>query len=188
MAWKADYSHTHLMFSVRHMMISTVRGQFERFTIDADINEHDVAKSSLAVRIDPTSINTRFEQRDNHLRSKDFFHTDEYPEIVFLSKRGVHLSDTHGKMIGDLTIRGVTKEVELDVTFLGRAKSPWGSESAGFSAKTKINRKDWDLTWNVGLETGGWLVGDEIDIDIEAEFVKVQEPVPAPAAPVATPA
>lgn len=188
MGWKADNAHTHIMFSTRHMMISTVRGQFERFTIEGDINENDVAKSTLTVRIDPLSIDTRSEQRDNHLRSKDFFHTDEHPEIVFQSKRGEHLSDKHGKLIGDLTIRGVTKEVTLDVEFLGRSKSPWGTESAGFSAKTKINRKDWELNWNVALETGGWLVSDEVTLDIEAEFVKTPDVVPAPAAPAALPA
>ncbi len=179
MPWKADYSHTQIMFSVRHMMISTVRGQFDKFTIDADINEDDVAKSSLVVTIDPTSINTKAEQRDAHLKSADFFHTDVHPEIVFKSTKGIHLSDTHGKLIGDLTMKGVTKPVELDVNFLGRVKSPWGSETAGFSAKGKLNRKDWGLAWNVALESGGWLVSDDISLDIEAEFTKVPDAQPA---------
>lgn len=188
--WKPDYSHTQIMFSVKHMMISTVRGQFDKFTIDADINEQDVAKSSLTVVIDPASINTKFEQRDAHLKSPDFFHTDVHPEIVFKSTKGVHISDTHGKLIGELTIKGVTRPLELDVNFLGRVKTPWGTESAGFSAKGKINRAEWGLTWNAVLEAGGMMVGEDILLDVEAEFTK---PVVQPAAvdstkPVAQPA
>jgi len=179
--WKPDYSHTHIMFSVKHMMISTVRGQFDKFSIDADIDEHDVAQSQVTVVIDAASINTKFDQRDAHLKGPDFFHTDVHPDIVFKSTKGVHLSDTHGKLMGDLTIKGVSKPVELDVTFVGRAKSPWGTENAGFSAKSKLNRKDWGLAWNVGLETGGVLVGDEITLDIEAEFVKTPAAQPAAA-------
>lgn len=176
MAWQADYSHTHIMFSARHMMISTVRGQFDKFSIDAEIDEHDVANSKIAVKIDAASVNTRFAQRDDHLRSSDFFNVVEHPDITFISKRGVHLDDRHGKLIGDLTIRGVTREVTLDVEFLGRVKSPWGAESAGFSAKTKLSRKEWQLNWNVALESGGWLVGDDVTLDIEAELVNKPEP------------
>jgi polyisoprenoid-binding protein YceI len=157
------------------MMISTVRGQFEKFIVNADINEKDVTKSKLEVLIDAASVNTKFEQRDNHLRSADFFHAKEYPQLSFKSKRGVKVDDAHGKLIGDLTIRDITKEVALDVEFLGRAKSPWGTESAGFSATTKVNRKDWDLNWNVGLEAGGWLVGDDVTINIEIELTKVPD-------------
>jgi polyisoprenoid-binding protein YceI len=181
MAWQPDYSHAFVQFSARHMMISTVRGQFEKFTVNADIVEQDVTKSKLEVLIDAASVNTKFEQRDNHLRSPDFFHAKEYPYLVFKSKRGVKLDETHGKLIGDLTIRDITKEVALDVEFLGRVKSPWGTESAGFTATTKVNRKDWNLNWNVGLEAGGWLVGDDVTINIEIEFTKVPDVVPAPA-------
>jgi polyisoprenoid-binding protein YceI len=180
MAWQADYSHASIQFSAKHMMISSVRGQFEKFTVNADINEQDVTQSKLEVLIDAASVNTKFEQRDNHLRSPDFFHAKEYPYLVFKSKRGVKVDEAHGKLIGDLTIRDITKEVTLDVEFLGRAKSPWGTESAGFTATTKVNRKDWNLNWNVGLEAGGWLVGDDVTINIEIEFTKVPEAVPAP--------
>jgi polyisoprenoid-binding protein YceI len=179
MSWKADYSHSNVQFSVRHMMVSTVRGQFEKFTANADIDENDVTKSKLDVQIDVTSLSTRDEKRDAHLHSADFFHAKEYPLITFKSTRGERINDKHGKMYGDLTMRGVTKEVVLDVEFLGQAKSPWGSLSAGFVAHTKINRKDWDLNWNVALETGGFLVSDEVKIDIDIEFTKVLEATPA---------
>jgi polyisoprenoid-binding protein YceI len=181
MSWKPDYSHSHVQFSARHMMVSTVRGHFEKFTVDADIDENDVTKSKLDVVIDVASLSTRDDKRDSHLHSPDFFHAKEYPVITFKSTRGVQTSDRHGKMYGDLTIRGVTKEVVLDVEFLGQAKSPWGTMSAGFTAHTKINRKDWGLNWNVALETGGFLVSDEVRIDIDIEFTKVPEVVPAPA-------
>lgn len=184
MSWKPDYSHSHIQFSARHMMVSTVRGHFDKFTINADINENDATQSKLDVEIDVTSLSTRDEKRDAHLHSPDFFHAKEYPLMTFKSTRGVKVDDQHGKMYGDLTIRGVTKEVVLDVEYLGQAKSPWGSTSAGFTAHTKISRKDWGLIWNVGLETGGFLVGDEVRIDIEIEFTKVPEVVPAPAAAV----
>ena len=179
MSWKVDYSHSQIQFSARHMMIATVRGQFDKFTVEAEIDEKDVTQSRLEVQIDAASINTKAEQRDNHLRSPDFFNSKEYPYITFTSKRGVRLDENHGKLIGDLTIRDATKEVALDVEFLGRAKSPWGTQNAGFSARAKVNRKDWGLNWNVALETGGWLVSDEVTIDIEIEFVQVPEPVKA---------
>lgn len=191
MSWTVDYAHTHVGFSVRHMMLSTLRGQFEKYTISAQIDENeidkihnagiltedDVLNSKLLVQIEAASINTREADRDKHLRSPDFLNADKYPYLTFKATRGVKRDETHGQLIGDLTIRDVTKEVALDVTFLGQAKSPWGASSVGFEAQTKINRKDWALTWNVGLETGGWLVGDEIRIDIEIEFTKAAEPV-----------
>ena len=181
MSWKADYSHSHVQFTTRHMMVANVRGHFGKYTVNADINENDPTQSKLEVEIDVASLNTRDEKRDAHLHSPDFFHAKEYPVMTFKGTRGVRIDDKHGKMYGDLTIRGVTKEVVLDVEYLGQAKSPWGSTSAGFSAQTKISRKDWGLTWNVGLETGGFLVSDEVKIDIEMEFTKVPEVVPAPA-------
>ena len=183
MSWKVDNSHSHVQFAVRHMMVSTTRGHFDKFTVDADINENDPTQSRVDVTIDVTSLSTRDDKRDAHLHSPDFFHAQEYPVIKFKGTRGERIDDKHGKMYGDLTIRDVTKEVVLDVEYLGQAKSPWGSTSAGFTAHTKINRKDFGLTWNVGLETGGFLVGDEVKIEIEIEFTKV----PA-AAPVAEPA
>lgn len=198
MTWKVDYAHTHIGFSVRHMMLSTLRGQFEKYTISAHIDEEEIGKihdagvlteddvlnSKLEVQIEAASINTREADRDKHLRSPDFLNAEKYPYVTFKAKRGVKQDETHGQLIGDLTIRDVTREVVLDVEFLGQAKSPWGASSAGFEGHTKINRKDWALTWNVSLETGGWLVADEIKIDIEIEFTKAAEPVKQGAEPV----
>jgi len=193
MSWQVDYSHTAIQFAVRHMMISTVRGEFEKFKIETalddpqieklhaknTLSEQDFLDAHLTVEIDAASVNTRAADRDTHLRSPDFFNAAEYPTIVFKATRGEKIDDKHGKLHGALTIRGVTKPAVLQVEYLGEAKSPWGAHSVGFSATAKINRKDWDLNWNVALETGGWLVGDEIKIEIDIEFVKVPEAQPA---------
>jgi polyisoprenoid-binding protein YceI len=178
MAWQIDSSHTRAGFSVRHMMIANVHGQFENVTGTVDFNEQDPTRSQVDVQIGVASLTTRDEKRDAHLRSADFFDAEQYPYITFKSKRAVKLSDNHGQLIGDLTIRGITREVTLDVEYTGQAKSPWGTLSAGFTANTKVNRKDWGLNWNVALETGGVLVGDTVNIQIEAEIVKQPEVEP----------
>lgn len=177
MNWKIDNAHSHVQFAVRHMMISTVRGEFENFEGSVDFDQDQPENSKLDIKIDAASINTREKDRDNHLRSADFFNAEEYPTLHFVSKRVEPTAEDKGRVIGDLTIRGVTRQVVLDVTFHGIAKSPWGATSAGFSASTKINRKDWGLTWNQALETGGVLVGDDIKIDIEVELIKQEEAV-----------
>lgn len=182
MTWIIDASHSTVTFSVRHMMISKVRGRFSRFDGTVNFDEQNPANSSVHVTIDATSIDTRDERRDGHLMSPDFLDVANYPAITFISKRVEAIDDSHGRIIGDLTIRGVTREVALEVEYNGQSKSPWGTLSAGFSASTKINRKDWGLTWNVALETGGVLVGDEVTIEIEIEIVKQvpqEEPVAA---------
>ena len=179
MSWKIDNAHSEVNLSVRHMMISTVRGRFEKFTGTVEFNEEHPAQSSVDVQIEAASINTRDPKRDGHLKSPDFLNADVYPYLTFKHKRIEVVDDSHGRIIGDLTIRDITKEVVLDVTFNGKAKSPWGQESAGFSATTKINRKDWDLNWNLPLETGGWLVDDMITINIEIEVIKQPETVAA---------
>ncbi len=188
MAWQVDYAHSQIEATVRHMMISNVRGRFEKFTINADIDEENVARSQVDVQIDAASINTKMEQRDAHLKSPDFLNAADYPFITFKSKRIVVQDDDHGKMIGDLTIRDVTHEVTLDVEYAGQARSPYGTINAGFSATAKINRKDWGLNWNAALETGGWLVGDEVKVSIEVEFTKVGEPSAQPQPAQAIPA
>ncbi len=175
MSWKIDPSHSEINFSVRHMMISNVRGRFERFSGQVDFNEENPAASRLEVEIEAASINTKEEKRDAHLRSADFFDVENHPTITFKSRRIQVLDDARGRIIGDLTIRGVSREVVLAVEYNGKVKSPFGFYSAGFTASTSINRKDWDLTWNVALETGGVLVGDEIKINIEVELI--EEPV-----------
>lgn len=175
MSWQIDSAHSQISFTVRHMMISKVRGRFESFTGEINFDENNPENTTVYVEIDAASINTREEQRDGHLKSPDFLNAEQYPKLVFKSKRVEKSSDNTGKLIGDLTIRDVTREVVLDVEYAGMAKSPWGTVSAGFSATTTINREDWGLTWNQALETGGVLVGKEIKIEIELELVKQPE-------------
>ena len=172
MAWNIDTSHSEILFTVRHMMISNVRGQFTKFNGTINLDEANPANSSVEVSIDVASINTRDEKRDGHLTSPEFFDAATYPHITFKSTSVEKTGDNTGKIHGDLTIKGVTKAVTLDTTFVGKAKSPWGTTSAGFNASTKINRTDFGLTWNVALETGGILVGEEITINIELEAVE----------------
>ncbi len=179
MAWQIDNAHSQVEFSVRHMMISNVRGRFETFSGTVEFDEANPARSTVDVQIDAASINTRDARRDGHLKSPDFFDAEKYPYLTFKSKRVQPTSENTGKVYGDLTIRDVTREVVLDVYYAGLAKSPWGTMSAGFSAETKISRKDWGLNWNQALETGGVLVGDEIKITIELEIVKQEAPVAA---------
>ena len=172
MSWKIDPSHSQITFSIRHMMISNVRGRFENFTGTVEFDEKTPSRSSVEVQIEASSINTREERRDAHLKSADFLNAEKYPYLVFKSKRVEVIDAQHVHVIGDLTIRDVAKEVTLDVEYAGQSKSPWGAISAGFEARTKINRKDWGLNWNLALETGGVLVGDEIKISLEVEAVQ----------------
>jgi polyisoprenoid-binding protein YceI len=172
MSWQTDYGHSSIEFSVRHMMLSKTRGQFEKYTVTVNANEDNIADSTVDVQIDVASINTRDEKRDGHLKSPDFFDVGNYPYLTFKSTRLERLSESEAKLYGDLTIRDITSPVVLDVEYNGQSKSPWGTTNAGFTASTKINRKDWNLTWNVALETGGVLVSDEIALQIEVELVK----------------
>lgn len=175
MTWKIDPAHSLIQFAVRHMMISKVRGEFEKFTGNVDFDPARPEATKVSVRVDAASINTREDDRDNHLRSPDFLNAAEYPVVLFESKRVEKKDANSGKLIGDLTIRDVTREVVLDVEYAGLARSPWGQTSAGFSASTAISRKEWGLTWNQALETGGVLVGDTIKINIELEIIKQEE-------------
>lgn len=172
MSWQIDSAHSLVEFSVRHMMISTVRGRFERFGGVVDFDEKDPTNAIIDIEIEAASINTNEPQRDGHLRSADFFDVENYPTMRFRSTRVEKVDGRHGRIIGDLTIKDVTKEVVLEATYAGVAKSPWGGSSVGASATTVINREDWGLTWNQTLETGGVLVGKEIKIAIELELVK----------------
>lgn len=171
MAWVTDPSHTRLDFVARHMMLAKVRGEFQDFTVDLNLDEARPEAATVEVRVKTGNINTRDAQRDAHLRSPDFFKSDEYPEMVFKSTKIERAGET-AKLHGDLTIRDITRPVVLDVTYLGASKSPWGTTNVGFEASAKINREDWGLTWNVALEAGGVLVGKEITINVEAEFTR----------------
>ena len=174
--WEIDPKHTLVEFGVKHMMFTTVKGRFTgvRGTIDC-ADEADAARASVEVEIDAASVNTAEEQRDAHLRSAEFLDAERYPAMTFKSTRVELLDETHSKLYGDLTIRDITKLVVLSVEYAGQVKTPWGTTSAGFNAQTKINRKDWNLNWNVALETGGWMVGDTITINIELELIKQVE-------------
>jgi polyisoprenoid-binding protein YceI len=182
MAWVIDPAHSEIQFSAKHLMISTVRGRFNVFTGTIDADENNPTAAKVDVQIDAFSLVTGEERRDTHLRSPDFLGVDKYPYLTFKSTRVELLDETHGKLYGDLTIRDITKPVVLSVEYAGQVKTPWGTTSAGFNAQTKINRKDWHLNWNVALETGGWMVGDTITIDIELELIKhVEQPQQAEA-------
>jgi polyisoprenoid-binding protein YceI len=176
MNWQIDNAHSEINFTVRHMMISNVRGRFESFTGEVKFDEQNPANTTVEVKIDAGSINTRESRRDNHLRSQDFLYAEKYPSITFHSKRVEITGKDRARLVGDLTVRDMTREVSLDVEYSGQAKSPWGTTSAGFSATGTLNRKDWNLNWNQSLETGGVLVGDEIKFNVEVEIVKQPEP------------
>ena len=176
--WQADKAHTQVEFGVKHMMFTTVKGRFTDFDAAIVVDEENPNDSSVAVELDAKSIDTASPDRDKHLRSGDFFDVERYPKVTFRSRRVEGASFQEGerfKVIGDLTIRGQTKEVELDATFEGRGLDPWGQEKAAFTAEAKIDRHDFGLTWNQALETGGVLVGREISIRIDAQFVKPAE-------------
>lgn len=175
MKWQIDPAHSLVEFKVRHMMISNVRGRFEDFTGTVDFDPENPERTGVDITIDAASINTFEEDRDTHLRSADFLNAEEYPDLTFRSKRVEVIDEHHAKLYGDLTIRGETHEVPLDVEYTGIAKSPWGTYSAGFTAQTTINRKDWGLEWNQVLETGGVLVGDDIHINIELEIIQQEQ-------------
>ncbi|HWI53182.1 MAG TPA: YceI family protein [Symbiobacteriaceae bacterium] len=170
--WVLDPSHTMVEFSVRHMMITNVKGRFSElagaFTADLD----DLTTAEISAAIQAASVDTRDAQRDAHLRSADFFDVENYPELTFKSWRIDRKGGSEYELVGDLTIHGVTKTSIWALTFEGQGKDPWGNERAGFSAETRINRKDFGLTWNAVLETGGILVGDEIKISLQAEAIK----------------
>ncbi len=175
MKWTVDPNHSQVTFSARHMGIFTVRGSFGKFEIDLDYNAKNPAASSVVARIDAASIDTGNEQRDGHLASPDFLDAETYPELVFESTRIEKLSGRTGKIHGDLTIRGVTRPATLDVEFTDEVRSPWGTTSMGFNARTVIDRTDWGLNWNQVLEAGGLLVSNEITIHIELEAVRQTE-------------
>lgn len=167
--WQIDPAHSLVEFGIKHMMFTTVKGRFTevRGTISAD--EADIAKSSVQVEIDVASIDTRSEQRDAHLRSAEFFDAQAYPTITFQSTRVEPVDEDRLKVVGDLTIRGVTREVTLDTQINGRGTNPWGQEVVGLTAETKVNRKDFGLTWNAPIEAGGWLVGDDVKMALEIQ-------------------
>jgi polyisoprenoid-binding protein YceI len=173
--WTIDPSHTLVEFSAKHMMITTVKGRFAEVKGTLMLDEAAPDRSSAEVEIAAASIDTRTEQRDQHLRSADFLEVETHPTITFRSRRVEGARGEPGetfRVVGDLTIRGVTREVTLEATYEGRGRDPWGGERVSFSADTKIDRRDYGLTWNAALETGGVLVSNEIKIHIEVQAVR----------------
>lgn len=170
--WQIDPTHSHVEFAVKHLMIATVKGRFADVQGSVVTNDDDPADSKIDVTIATASIDTRQEQRDAHLRSPDFLDAERFPTITFRSKRVEAQKGDHSRVVGDLTIRDTTREVVLDVEHTGRARDPWGNDRAAFTAVTKVNRKEFGLTWNQALEAGGVLVGDDLKITIDVELVK----------------
>lgn len=173
--WNIDSSHSSIHFSVRHLVIAKVRGQFTRWSGVITLEGGDLARAQVSATIDVASIETGVADRDNHLKSGDFFDAATFPEITFKSNRVEAAGKDHWKLIGDLTIHGTTKEVTLQVEHTGAAKDPWGNQRQGFAAKTEIDRKEFGLLWNQTLDAGGVMIGDKVTIDIDIEAVQQVE-------------
>ena len=172
--WEIDSSHSSVHFSVRHLVIAKVRGTFTRWSGTVQIPDGDLSKATVSVTIDASSIDTGVADRDAHLKSPDFFDASQYPELRFVGKR-VQRSGNESEVVGDLTIKGITREVVLRIEQHGQTKDPWGNVRAAFTAWTSIDRKDFGLTWNQALEAGGVMVGDRVEIEADIEAVKQVE-------------
>jgi polyisoprenoid-binding protein YceI len=171
--WNLDATHSVAEFKVKHMMISNVKGQFTGISGVLKFDEDDLASSQVEVTIDAASINTREPQRDAHLKSADFFEVEKYPTLTFRSTAVARKDEDTLAVTGDLAIHGVTKQVVFSVEGpTAPSKDPWGNTRVGLSATTNINRKDFGLTWNAALETGGILVGEEVTITLDVQFVR----------------
>ena len=171
--WTLDPAHSQIEFAVKHMMVTTVRGQFRQFTTEVDFDEEHPERSSVVAHIDVSSIDTGMAARDAHLRSADFFEAETFPELTFRSTSIKARGDGY-KIEGDLTIRGETRQVTLDAEIGGVVANMQGGRRAAFNATTRISRKAWGLTWNVALESGGFLVGDEIKITLDMAVLQAE--------------
>ena len=170
--WNLDAAHSEILFSVKHLMISNVKGSFTDATATIKSNGNDFSNASVSATIDTASINTKNTDRDNHLRNADFFDADNFAHIQFKGNDFKAIDEENFELTGDLTIKEVTKPITLKVELGGVNTDPWGNVKAGFSFAGKINRKDFGLTWNAALETGGVLVGDDVNITLDVQFVK----------------
>jgi len=171
--WTIDPEHSNVEFKVKHLMVSNVKGNFDKHTGVVELNDKDITKSKVEVSIDTNSVNTKVQKRDEHLRSADFFDVAKFPAMTFVSKKVAKAGKDKLKVTGDLTLHGVTKQGVLDVEGPSKeSKDPWGNIRRGATASTKINRKDFGLVWNAALETGGVVVGDEVTITLEIEMIK----------------
>jgi polyisoprenoid-binding protein YceI len=170
--WQLDPAHTQVGFAVRHMMFATVKGQFRAVAGELELNGADLSDSRVRITIDAASIDTGVAGRDEHLRSADFFDAATHPELTFVSKRVHRAADGSLRVIGDLSIRGVTQEVSVTARETGRGTDPWGKERIGFTGEAKIDRREFGLKWNQALETGGVLVSDEVKITLDVQAVR----------------
>ncbi|NEX13050.1 MAG: protein yceI precursor [Prosthecochloris sp.] len=175
-SWKIDSDHSSVGFSIRHLMVSNVKGAFTTFGGTVELDDDKITDSKVSATIDVASINTNVKKRDDHLRSPDFFDVANYPEMTFVSKKWKQAPDGKLRILGDLTMHGVTKEVELDVEpFSAEVRDPWGNIRRGTSATARINRKDFGINYNQVLDNGGLTVGNEVDIELEIELIKTGE-------------
>ncbi|WP_102029270.1 YceI family protein [Salirhabdus sp. Marseille-P4669] len=170
--WKLDDNHKSLEFVVKHMMISKVKGTFKDFSADIDGDPTDLTTADITFEVDLASVDTGNDDRDNHLRSADFFDVEHYPKMTFKSTAIVKSGANEYDVTGDLTIKGTTKQETFKTTYEGTMKDPYGNEVVAFSVEGKVNRKDYGLTWNVALEAGGVLVGEDIKFTIDTEAVR----------------
>lgn len=169
--WRIDTAHSSIGFTVRHMVVARVHGRFTRYEGRLFLNG-DLTKAQAEVKIDAASIDTQVEARDTHLRSQDFFDVAAFPRVIFRSRRVEAAGAERYRVVGDLTVRDVTREVVLEAELLGRVVDPFGTERLAFSARTSIDRKDFGLVWNKALETGGVLVGERVDLELDVQAVK----------------
>lgn len=177
--WVLDPTHSELGFKIKHLMITNVSGNFNRFEVKAETNGNDFTTASITAKIEVDSVNTNNAQRDEHLRTADFFEAEKFPYITFTSTRIQRVDDDTFNLFGDLTIKETTKPVKLAVEYSGETKDPWGNVKAGFSLTGKINRNDFGVTFNAVLETGGVMLSDELKIAGEIQLVKQLELEPA---------
>ena len=174
--WTIDPAHSEIAFKIRHLMIAHVKGIFKVFDASIYTTGKDFTTAEIDLWIDPSSINTGDEKRDDHLKHEDFFNVRKYNQISFTSST-IEKPDSEGihELWGELTMKGITKQIKLDVEFGGIAHDPWGNEKAGFTVSGKINRSDWGLTWNTPVETGGFIVGEEVTISCDIELINAGE-------------
>jgi polyisoprenoid-binding protein YceI len=175
-SWSLDASHSTVGFSVRHMMVTNVKGSFGKFTAMVDGSPADPASAKISATIEVASVDTRDAKRDEHLRAPDFFDAAKFPQMTFASTKVEKTSATTAKVTGNLTLRGVTKPVVLDVEYTSPLKNPWGKTVVGASATGKINRKDFGVNWSKSLDGGGLVVGDDVTIQLDLQFVKSEAP------------
>ena len=169
--WALDPTHSEIQFKVKHLMITNVTGSFDKFEASVETEDEDFMKAKISFTADIDSISTGNEQRDGHLKSADFFDVEKYPEIVFEGNEMIQKDEENFVLNGNLTIKSITKEINLLVEFGGLMTDPWGNKKAGFSVTGEINRKDWGMEWNAALEAGGVLVGEKVKILCEVEFL-----------------